>query len=420
MNARRRLSLSFAFLVFAALAWACVGDDPTAPSSVPDAGSGTEADAGGGTSSSGSTSQDSGDTDATGTPCAGGIMCDGTCVDPMTDKKNCGRCAHDCGGGDCTAGVCKHVRIAGDATADAGTQITSLATDQTDDDPKGVAQRVFWSVTSSTAAQSGVFQDNVLGGNTTKLSTSTAAPRTNVVVDGATVYWFVQNLGGSPQPVLKGTVNSAASQTAVGNINGPFIQAITYDAANKNVLGAYKVTSTTLGGFKCGPTDGTVVCGPLGATFTGEPAGNVARDDANMYYLDGDTGAIYRASLNGNSSGAYKTGEAGPSLLRIDGPHLFWANAGDKKIQRSTKGTVGAITPLATTTNAASGLAADAVNVYWTDPVLGTVNFAPRTGTGPNTAYVTLGPSSSPMRLVRDTGFLFFTHNGGIYRVALP
>jgi cytidylate kinase len=72
------------------------------------------------------------------------------------------------------------------------------------------------------------------------------------------------------------------------------IQAITYDATNKNVIGAYKVTSSTLGGFKCGPSDGTVVCGALGATFTGEPVGNVALDGTNLYYLDGNTGAIYR------------------------------------------------------------------------------------------------------------------------------
>jgi hypothetical protein len=417
MTASRRIFIVFFIVFAAALAWACVGDDPTGSVVAPDSGT---VDTGGGSSSGGSSgTPDSGDPDSNGATCPNGIMCDGTCVNQTTDKKNCGRCAHDCGNGDCAAGVCKHVLVAGDANADGGTQITSIATDQTDDDPKGPAQRVFWTVGGGSG---GIFQDNVVGGNTVKLSTTGVSSRANVVVNGATVYSFSQNFGGPPQPVLKATVNVAGSQSGLGTIDGPHIQAITFDAANKNVIGAYKTSSTAMGGFKCGPVDGTVVCGVLGAGFTGEPTGNVATDGTNLYYLDGNTGAIYRTTAaNGGSSGAYKTGEAGPVLIRIDGAHLFWANSADKKIQRSNKGdNAGTITPLATTANAATGLAADALNVYWTDPVLGTVNFAPRTGTGPNTPYVTLGASSSPMRLVRDVGFLYFTHNGGIYRVALP
>lgn len=53
------------------------------------------------------------------------------------------------------------------------------------------------------------------------------------------------------------------------------------------------------------------------------------------------------------------------------------------------------------------------------DPGTGTTT-TPNSGASSNTAYVTLGPTALPMRLVRDTGFLYFTHNGGIYRVALP
>ncbi len=38
---------------------------------------------------------------------------DGACsADLQTDKKHCGRCGHDCQGGDCAAGVCKPVLIA--------------------------------------------------------------------------------------------------------------------------------------------------------------------------------------------------------------------------------------------------------------------------------------------------------------------
>lgn len=420
MATSRRLAFVVFCILGAALAWACVGDDP-APGGSPEtndsgaSSSGTTSSSGTG-SSSGTTSSSGGSSGTDASGCATGIMCDGTCVDDKTDKKNCGRCTHDCGSGDCAAGVCKQVLLAGDSMADGGTVVTSIATDQTSDNPKALAQRVFWSVSGT---GNGVFQDTVQGGNTVKLSTS-AIGSTTVVVDSSTVYWFGQNFGGPPQPVLKGTVNSAGSQTGVSTMNANFLNAITYDAANKNIVGSYKASSTTFGAFKCGPTNGTVTCGALGATFTGAVGGNVAIDAANIYYLAPADGLIIRDALSGGNSGAYSTTEASPVLVRVDGMNLFWANSGDKKINRSSLGSKGAVTPLATAANEPSGLAADAVNVYWTDSTLGTVNYAPRTGSGPNSTYVTLGPSSSPMRLVRDTGFLYFSHNGGIYRVALP
>jgi hypothetical protein len=384
--------------------YACVGDDPTSNAPADDGGLNENET---GPNVDGARDNDSGN----GEPCAGGIMCDGVCVDSKADAKNCGRCAHDCGEGACDQGVCKSSLVIADP--DAGGTITSITTDQGDDRPKGLAQRIFWSVNG---AGGGVFQDNVIGGNTITLSTSGGAQMTNVVVEGTSAYWFSQNFGSSPQPLSKAQVNTAASQTSAGTINGPFIQSIMYDAASQSIVGSYAVSGTTHGTFKC---VGAAAC-VNATTFTGQPGGNVAKDDSSVYFCDPDNGIILKSNFAGSSSTTYAQAQATPNLLRVDGTFLYWSNSGTKTIQRASLADASNTKQMASTTNAADGLAADAVNVYWTDSATGTLNYAPITGAGPSTAYVTLGTSIAPMRLVRDTGFLYFTHRGAIHRVALP
>jgi hypothetical protein len=305
------------------------------------------------------------------------------------------------------------VLVAGDPDGDA--VITSLTTDQSDDDPQGLAQRIFWSVAG---VGGGVFQDNAIGGNTVTLSTSSAAARTNVVVHQAGVFWFSQNPASAAQPVFRGQVNVAASQVLVGTIDGPHIQSILIDPVNQKVLGSYASGATNLGTFQCPAAGGT--CTTLGAGYSGQPGGNIATDGTNIYFADPDNGLILRTTLNGGSSGSYATAQATPNLIRVHGDSVYWSNSGTKTIQRSTTGSAQTPKQMASTPSAADALAADAVNVYWTESATGTLAYAPITGAGPNTPYVTLGPSAVPMRLARDTAFLYFSHKGAIYRVAVP
>lgn len=388
--------------------YACVGDEPERVVPSVDGGADT-----GPSSSEGDAGEKVDGGNGNGDACDGGSTCEGVCVDTSSDPKNCGRCAHDCGNGACESGVCQPALIAD--VGDGGAVIVSVTTDQTDDNPKGLAQRVFWS-TAGTSGQ-GVFQDNVGGGNTVTLSKTSPSSRSNVVVDQSSVFWFAQFFAGPQQPVLKGQVNTAASQTGAGTMNCSFIQSILYDPASQSVLGSYAVNNTQHGVFKCGPGD-NVTCTSL-TTFTGQPGGNVATDGTNVYFCDPDNGAILRTLLNGGNTGGFISNQATPNLLRVDGNSLYWSNSGTKTIHR---GALGGGTPkqLASPPNAADGLAADAVNVYWTENATGTLSYAPITGAGPRTPYVTLGADPRPMRLVRDTGFLYFSHGTAIYRVALP
>lgn len=402
-----RAALVGSLLGSSLVVYACVGDEPERV--VPSVDGGTDT----GPSSS---EDDAGEKvdggNGNGDACDGGSTCEGVCVDTSSDPENCGRCAHDCGKGTCESGVCKPALIAD--VGDGGAAITSLTTDQTDDNPQGLAQRVFW---SATGTGGGVFQDNVVGGDKVTLSTAPPTSRSNVVVSQSNVFWFSQNFGGAPQPVLKGQVNIAASQASVGTMNASFIQSILYDATTKNVVGSYAVNATQHGIFKCGPGGGVTCTSAI--TYSGQPGGNVATDGTGVYFCDPDNGLILRTALTGGSSSSYVTNQATPNLLRVDGTNLYWSNSGTKTIQR---GGLGGGTPkqLASAASAADGLAADAVNVYWTETATGKLSYAPITGAGPTTAYVTLGASTVPMRLVRDTGFLYFSHGTAIYRVALP
>lgn len=410
----RRPLLAFSFVTAAAAIYACVGDSSSDDTSSTDGGAnegsssfetGAGDDTGGG---------DAGG-DANGGACDGGTICSTQCTDTRFDTRNCGRCGHDCGTGSCSNSVCQPVLIAGDA--DGGAIITSIATDQTDDNPKGLATHVFWSVTGTGG---GIFQANVTGSAPIQLSTSAGVARTNVVVNQTDVYWFGQNFGGPPQPILKSKVDTSMSQASVGTMNGAFIQSILFDPVAHNVLGSYAANGTNHGVFSCGP-DGGVTCTSL-ITFSGQPGGNVATDGTHVYFCDPGDGLVLEVTLNGGSAGTYVQSQDTPNLLRVDGNNVYWSNSATKKLLRGPTGSVTTPKPLTTTANAAEGLAADAVNVYWTESATGTVNFAPvaGTGSGPNTPYVILGPSTQPMHLVRDTGFLYFTHKGGIYRVALP
>ncbi len=390
-----------------ALVGACVGDDSA---NVPDA---SGSDGGGDADATTADANGDGANGDGGLSCDGGALCNGTCVDTSSDPVNCGRCAHDCGKGQCSAGVCQAVLMAGDP--DGGDTITSIATEQPADSPTVMAQHVFWSMTGLSG---GVFQDNVTGGNTVKLSTNGVTGLSTVVVNQGNVYWYVMNPGGPPQPLLKAQVGSAGSQAAFATENGGVLQSMLYDPGSHYLYGNYQLNVTTLGAFKCGPDTGSPTCSTV-ITYTGTTAGNVATDGTRMYFCDIDNGAIDWTTFT-NSSGTYIQGQATPNALRVDGNYVYWFNSGTKTVVRAT---INGPTPkqLAAPSNAVDALAADAVNVYFTEHATGNLSYAPITGAGPTTPYVTnLGPSSTPMRLVRDTAFLYFSHNTGIYRVALP
>jgi hypothetical protein len=343
--------------------------------------------------------------------CDGGLICNSVCTPVMTDPLNCGRCAHDCGpGAKCMSGICQAVLV---TTALNGGLPVALATDAPPDNPTGASAHVFWAV--SAGAPAGVYQDNVAGGNLLTLSTGPAV-QSDVAVHGAAVYWPTYNNGNGIIGILKGNVGMAASQLGVGNFMAAGQYGIILDGAGSQLFGNY-TQAGNYGIYRCALN--MTACTSVIA-FAGKPAFNMATDGTYIYMADSNGGEISSVRINGGNTAPVAMAQATPNLLRVDGMHLYWSNSGTKTLWKGDLPAGANKQQIASTANAATGLAADAVNVYWTDSVTGTVNYAPIGGGGMTTTYVTQGTSPNPMRLVRDGASLYWIYKSSIYRVALP
>lgn len=381
-------------LLLAAGGYACVGDSPVTP----------PADASASDTSSGDALPD----DAGGGCDAGATSCSGVCVSLASDALNCGRCDHDCGpGASCTSGVCQPVLV----TSKAAGAVT-LATEATPDNPSTLATHVFWGVPSGSGA--GAFQDNVGGGN--QITLSAGAPASDIAVHGTNVYWAYLSLITGGLTIYRGNVDGAGSQTPAGAAAsaGPSY-GIVLDPSGSSLFGTYTKGANYVV-YKCALTN--TPCTTV-TSFSGTPALNVATDGTSVFVAGQDSGTISAVGIASSNVSVIVNGQATPNLLRVDGTHLYWSNAGTMTLWRSTL-SGGQPKQIASTTAPADGLAADAVNVYWTDSAAGTVSYAPIGGSGPTTVYVTQGTSASPMRLVRDSKSLYWISGSSIYRVALP
>jgi hypothetical protein len=140
-----------------------------------------------------------------------------------------------------------------------------------------------------------------------------------------------------------------------------------------------------------------------------------------VFLADQNSGVINTIDMVGGNAAPVVPAAAGtPNLLRVDGTYLFWSYSGTKTIMRADLNGSSNMQIANSGATAADGLAADAVNVYWTNSAAGTVSYAPIGGGGSTTMYVMQSPSASPMRLVRDTRSLFWINGNSIWRVALP
>lgn len=402
--------------------FACVGDSATDTSGVDSGGASDAAQSDGNSSAQDSaTSTDGGGADAGGGCDGGQQMCGATCVDVSSESTSCGRCGHDCGAGaKCTKGVCQPVIV---TTGPNGSgAITALTTDQAEDNPTGVATQVFWGITGASA---GIYQDSVGGGNLIQLSNPSSLPANfscgSIAVHGSAVYWPIQDPGAGNPKIYKSTAGTATTQVVAGSMSSTAsLNALLWDTGGNQLVGSYVPGSpaNSYGVFKC-KADGSA-CTSI-VVFGGAPSLNMATDGADAFVADGTNNKMLIVTLANGSTTTPSLSPLGaaPNLVRSNGNFLFWSNSGSGTIARADNH-ANAPMQVASPANAADGLAADSVNVYWTDTATGTVFYAPAGGGGSTTPYVVLGKSTSPMRLVRDKASLFFVHGSSIYRVALP
>ena len=347
--------------------------------------------------------------------CAG-TMCNGTCVTLATDGQNCNRCGHDCGtGGTCLAGVCQPVPINTRATG-----ATALATDQPADNPTSTALHVFWAIAGTGG---GVFQDNVTGGNVITLNTGTSANTNAIAVHGQNVYWQAYNAGNGSFTIVQGTVGTAATQSSAGNssFSAGSLEGLLYDTVGNYIYGAYNTgAGTGFGMYRCPIGTATPGCASVGS-FSGLAAKNIATDGTTYVFMaDQNVGFIESVGLASNNESSFVLNQGTPTLLRVNGAYLYWVNSGPMTIARCMTAGCASAAQVASANHAPDGLAADAVNVYFTDSTAGTISYAPIGGGGPVTTYVTQTTSTTPMLLVRDSKSLYWNNGTTLYRVALP
>lgn len=165
---------------------ACVGDDPAVGQHAPDAAAPDAPDAGGSCPT-------------------GATLCGSECVNTDSNGKHCGRCGHDCLGGECKAGACRPVLLASSQTNVDGLAIDTL--------------NVYW-ITEAPSATLRACAKNGCGDKPTDLvalPTGGAGPVVDTTAPANERYlWWVERganggikrcysfgCGGSPETVVK-------------------------------------------------------------------------------------------------------------------------------------------------------------------------------------------------------------------------
>jgi hypothetical protein len=295
------------------------------------------------------------------------------CIDTKTDPHNCGRCGHDCVGGDCDAGVCQPVTIVSNQPG-----AIEVAVDQTS---------VYWT---------GNYNDQILssakdGANVTILAHDPAGNVSNpygLAIDDTYVYWSCNNDNdtdpGRVARCAKTGCNGAGTRVTTTDLHLP--REIAVDGTNV-YFEEYSNASVGRGRKDGGPVGfyATTIAYPLTVDF----------DDASVYFAS--TSLIGRVAKgaatvadSGTDASKYTTlyssiAQFYPYDLATDDANLYWIENDDPNglVRFLPKNAAPDAAPIdiATAQSNPWHVVVDATNVYWT----GT---GPDSGNGTYTIYV--------------------------------
>jgi hypothetical protein len=257
------------------------------------------------------------------------VVSEGPCGDLRTDPHNCGTCGHDCLGGACESGAC--VALAPNVLASGQHTPGGIVVDATD---------VYWvnRGTYSSAQGTNVGAQIVkcaksgCGNAPTVLATGSWTHVTNLAVDGTSVYW------GASGQIFKCSIDGCSDQPTVLWSGG--------------------------GG-----------------------AGEIAIDDASVYFGLLDAEPVFACSIDGCDGGTalplidgglsilppgLPRGPSNPVAIAVDGEDLYVASTGSSDAivacRRSACSQTGRTLAFFPTSGLAPLLAVDATNVYFAPP----------------------------------------------------
>jgi hypothetical protein len=224
---------------------------------------------------------------ADGAPLDAGTAEASPCGDTSSVPTNCGRCGHDCLGGQCSGGVCQPFAL---VAADAGASPTDLAVDDA---------YVYWTDMYNGA----VTRTDKSTGISTVLSTSTFFPQP-IAVDDANVYWGdFAGLYWCPKSSCALNTNMAA-----GNYRHPLLSLALSDAGvfwsegDPDLLWVPKASVNTV------PT--AVWQGDAAVAFVAAngPRAYFTASDGLLHSVSADGGGAYAVAVPGAPVGAQSAG----------------------------------------------------------------------------------------------------------------
>lgn len=355
-----------------------------------------------------------------GIACEVGTACGNRCVDTQNDATNCGRCAHDCGGGKCVSGVCQPVVL---ATGLNGPRTLFVS-----------GSSVYWTDHSSSGDVASCPVTGCTGSPQTYATGLSYA--SGISVSAGSVFFGcygatppdggVSNVGSGVFACSTGGcgMNPSAMTGSPGAIVG-----LASDGANVfwNDPAYGQVLSCAVGGCSGAPT---VVAQNIGTPWYG-----IATDASNVYFAGRGDGTVYacpKAGCGGNPPTAIVSGLTGPYDLAVDTDTVYVTtydpnNTGTPAPVVSCPLT-GCTSPTLVAANQAtpSGIAADGNGVYWANESSATagtssVVYCPKSGC-PQGPTVLASSLQGAFFVALDASFVYWTDYvaGQVLRVAKP
>jgi hypothetical protein len=343
--------------------------------------------------------------------------CDGSCIDTLSSTSSCGTCGHDCEGNLCASGLCLATGVA------IGTTPVSLVVDSTN---------VYF-----TDAVGTVVQAPSGGGTAVTLASGVPGPF-GIAVDPAFVYFTNQGaISGSGKdgsvlkvPIAQGSPGDGGADSGPGDAGAPTAIATGRKRPQAIAVTATDVywvesSSTSNGEILTCPTAGCPKNEPtVVASALASPSGLAVDADGDVYVTTSAGGTVNRYTKSGSTWAVQVLADSlnEPTGIALVGGTVYWATTGTGAIE-SIPATGGSPSILAATMGAPSAIAADAVNVYWSDsaPIMpfGPLNSCVVTGCPPTGPVLLVGISQTATDIAIDSLFVYWIATGGqILRVA--
>lgn len=322
----------------------------------------------------------------------------GTCTaDLQVDKKNCGRCGHDCLGGNCAAGKCELVALAGSLAAP-----TALALDAT-------------YVYVANSGDNTVVRIPKTGGNVEQLVTGWST-MLGVTVSGTSLFWssntgFGDGGGGNFGGLWTCTLPACTDKKNVSTAG--YVRHL--DARNGYV---YYGTMSDVRRVKADGTAEQILAPSVNQTWS------VAADATHVYY-NSNQNSLQRVLVGGGGEEP-----VGPLIanyvgfVAVDSQRFYWAYVDVSKKGQILSGLKTAPATRVTYGNAnegAVGVASDETNLYWSND--GTATGIESNGDGELLTCPVAGCTGDPVRLadklhyagaiVTDATAVYFLEFGG-------